>query len=358
MTGRKFVRVLIVVFVIALVAYLVTTPRGGELALTGITDANSVIVSPQISGRLIKLLVDEGSDVKKGELIAELDPAELQASLAAAKANVATLESSVQEAQHTFAYTDQQSGASIQQAHDTIAATNAQLQQARAELLRNQQDLARIQKLFEKHEIATQDRDHAEAAVSMSQANVQALESSVRAQTAALAQAQASVKQVDARKSAVSSAMAQLEQARAKEAEVSTQLGYTEIRAPIDGIVSVRPARQGEVLQPGAPIVVIVDIDHLWVRADVEETYIDSIAFGQKLNVRFPSGDEVQGTVFYKGVEGDFATQRDVSRMKRDIKTFAIKVAVPNPGRRLFTGMTATVLLPQPKQKPGWRGRF
>ena len=55
--------------------------------------------------------------------------------------------------------------------------------------------------------------------------------------------------------------------------------------------------------------------------------------------------------MIFKGVENDFATQRDVSRTKRDIKTFAIKVSVPNPERRLFTGMTATVLLPQPEKK-------
>ncbi len=102
---------------------------------------------------------------------------------------------------------------------------------------------------------------------------------------------------------------------------------------------------------------VIVDVDHLWVRADVEETYIDSVDFGQNLKVRLPSGDILEGPVFFKGVENDFATQRDVSRTKRDIKTFAIKVAVPNPQHRLFTGMTATVLLPQPKHK-GWFSRL
>ena len=75
---------------------------------------------------------------------------------------------------------------------------------------------------------------------------------------------------------------------------------------------------------------VVVDIDHLWVRADVEESYIDSVQFGQTLRVRLPSGDVSKGQVFFKGVENDFATQRDVSRTKRDIKTFAIKVSVPN----------------------------
>ena len=80
-------------------------------------------------------------------------------------------------------------------------------------------------------------------------------------------------------------------------------------------------------MQAGGPIVTVVDIDHLWVQADVEESLIDSIQFDQKLKVRLPSGDEIEGTVFFKGVENDYATQRDVSRTKRDIKTFAIKVA-------------------------------
>ena len=152
------------------------------------------------------------------------------------------------------------------------------------------------------------------------------------------------------RKSAVPHHRAARE-ARANAAEIATQLGYTKIYAPIDGMVSVRVAKQGEVVAQGSPIVVVVDIDHLWVRADVEESYIDYIQFGEILRVRLPSGTTLEGPVFFKGVESDFATQRDVSRTKRDIKTFAIKVSVPNSEHRLFTGMTATVLLPQPEKK-------
>jgi HlyD family secretion protein len=75
------------------------------------------------------------------------------------------------------------------------------------------------------------------------------------------------------------------------------------------------------------------------------------------MHVKLPSGNVIDGKVIFKGVESDFATQRDVSRTKRDIKTFAIKVAVPNAERRLFTGMTATVLLPQPERK-NWLERL
>ena len=82
------------------------------------------------------------------------------------------------------------------------------------------------------------------------------------------------------------------------------------------------------------------------MRADVEESYIDRVRIGDHLTVRLPSGEERQGTVFYRGVDAGFATQRDVSRTKRDIKTFEIRLRVDNRDRRLAVGMTAYVLLP------------
>ena len=357
MTGRKFIVVIGMVFLVALIVYFTTTPRGSDISLIGIVDGNEVIVSPQIMGRIINLTVDEGSAVKKGDLIAELDRTELEASLAAAKANVATLENSVHEAEHNYSWTSEQTSASLDQAQAMTTSSSAQLDQARAQLWRDQADLKRMQQLYDKREVSAQDRDHAEAAVRMSESNVKALEDALKAQHASIAVAQANRKQVDVRKSAIASTIAQLEQARAAEAQTTAQLSYTRIYAPIDGIVSVRVAKQGEVVSPGSPIVVVVDVDHLWVRADVEESYIDSIQFGEKMRVKLPSGNVIEGPVIFKGVENDFATQRDVSRTKRDIKTFAIKVSVPNPEHRLFTGMTATVLLPQP-QKKNWFERL
>ena len=113
--------------------------------------------------------------------------------------------------------------------------------------------------------------------------------------------AQANRKQVDVRGSEIATTIAQLEQARASAAQTATQLGYTKIYSPIDGIVSVRVAKQGEVVAQGSPIVVMVDVDHLWVRADVEESYIDSVSFNQTLRVRLPSGDIVTGAGIFQG---------------------------------------------------------
>ena len=99
-------------------------------------------------------------------------------------------------------------------------------------------------------------------------------------------------------------------------------------------------------VSPGQTIVTLINPDDLWVRGDVEETYIDSVRIGDQLTVRLPSGEERQGTVFFRGVDANFATQRDVSRTKRDIKTFEIRLRVDNHDRRLAFGMTAYVLLP------------
>jgi len=355
MTGRKFFVILGVLFLIALGVYILTTPRGNAYPLIGVVDGNDVIVSPQITDRMIKLNVDEGSVVKKGELIAELDPAALQAQVAAQDAAIGSLRAQVVQAQANLSLTDSQTAAALRVAQANYTGSQAQLEQAKATSDLNQINMKREVSLFESGVVAAQDRDSAVATFKASDANVRSLVDQVKSQEAALAVATANRKQVDVLRSQIASTEAQLKQAISMKAEDETQLGYTKIYAPIGGIVSVRVAKQGEVVQEGSPIVVLVDMDDLWVRADVPETYINSIQFGQKMPIKLPSGEVVDGKVFFKGVEGDFATQRDVSRTKRDIQTFAIKVSLPNPEHRFFTGMTATVLLsPQNEQKHWW----
>lgn len=357
MTISRFFVFLGLVFLVALVVYVTTTPRSAAIELTGIVTGNEVIVNPKIAGRIERLLVNEGTEVKAGQLIAELDRAELEAQHDFQAANIRSLEARVVQVKSTWGWTNDQTKAAVDRAAAALTAARAQLEEARANLWRDELDYKRAVGLFEGGVASPQDRDRAEAAWRASRARVRSLEDQVKAQEAEVEVARANRKQLDVQQSDLASTQAQLAQARAAKAEAETRLGYTRLFAPLGGMVSVRVARQGEVVPAGGPIVTIIDIDHLWVRADVEETYVDSIQFGDKLNVRLPSGELLEGTVFFKGVESDFATQRDVSRIKRDVKTFAIKLAVPNQGRRLFTGMTATVLLPPPAKK-SWLARW
>ena len=135
------------------------------------------------------------------------------------------------------------------------------------------------------------------------------------------------------------------------------RLGYTKIYAPVTGTVSVRAAREGEYLNPGTPIVTIVDFADTWIRAAIPETQADHIGMGDTLRIRLPGGTLTSGKVFFKSAEADFATQRDVSRSKRDIKTIVLKVRLDNPNDAYVPGMTADVLLSQAQLRGESRAR-
>ncbi|HVA72093.1 MAG TPA: efflux RND transporter periplasmic adaptor subunit [Candidatus Limnocylindrales bacterium] len=358
MNGRKFFSLLGALFLIALTIYLITTPKDKGYRLIGVVDGNEVIVSPQMTGRIVKLTVQEGSQVKKGDLIADLDSAALQAQVAAQTAAIGSLQAQVTQARANLGMIDSQTAAAVRAAQANFMSSQAQLEQAKATLQLNAANMSRSVSLFSSGIIAAQDRDTAVATYKASQASVNSMAAQVKSAQAALGVAEANRKQVGVLRSQIASTAAQMKQAIATKDEDEVQLGYAKVYAPINGIVSVRVAKQGEVVQEGSPIVVLVDTDDLWVRADVPETYIDSIRFGQSMPIELPSGEIVHGNVFFKGVEGAFATQRDVSRTKRDIKTFAIKVSLPNPQHRFFTGMTATVLLATKAEKKHWWARL
>jgi multidrug resistance efflux pump len=191
--------------------------------------------------------------------------------------------------------------------------------------------------------------DQARTAHDAAKAHLEGLRKQADAQRAAVALAQSNAEQTAMKRSQLLANVHQLAAAGAQKQTAQVRLGYTEIRAPIDGLVAERVALQGEVVNMGQPIVTLIDPDNLWVRIDVEETYIERVHLGDHLSIRFPSGDVREGTVFFRGVDAGFATQRDVSRTKRDIKTFEIRLRVDNKDRSLHPGLTAYVTLPLAK---------
>jgi HlyD family secretion protein len=194
--------------------------------------------------------------------------------------------------------------------------------------------------------IPVEQYDQARTARDAARARVAALARQVDAQRSTVALAHANAEQNVVKRSELEVNQGQQAAADAQREKADVRLAYTELHAPIDGVVDVLAARAGEFVDAGQPVITLINPDDLWVRADVEETYIDRVRLGDKLTVRLPSGDERKGAVFYRSVDAGFATQRDVSRTKRDIKTFEIRLRVDNSDRRLAVGMTAYVLLP------------
>jgi len=285
--------------------------RRAPLILTGLVTTNDVIVGPLVQGRVSKLLVAEGDSVTANELVALLSPAELAAE------------------RTYFARSAEGLASRVQATEADLAAAIAQDSEAQATLANAQLTLARDDTLFRQDIVSAQTYDAARTAYAV-----------------AKARADAARTEVASRRSALIAANQEQAAAAAQTERADVRLGYSELRAPTAGLVDVLAARVGEVVNPGQAVLTLINPDDLWVRADVEETYIDRIRIGDSLTVRLPSGVERRGAVFYRGADADFATQRDVSRTKRDIKTFEIRIRVDNRDRRLAVGMTASVLLP------------
>ncbi len=352
---NKFLILLSIVAVISVGYYWFSTDHTRDLVLIGTVDSNQVVVSPQVQGRIQRLLVDEGTQVKAGDLIAILDPSELEAEERAAAATIESLRSKVAETQYTERSTKGSTSSDVVNAQARLQSARAQLLQAEATLQRVESDSRRTIQLARQGVASEQESVQAESNLKAQQATVQALREQVSAAQADLDSAVARTHQASAAMSTVASTRAQLANAEAQLKEAEVRLGYTKIYAPVTGTVSVRAAREGEVVSPGSPVVTIVDLGDTWVRAEIPETEADHIGLGDTLRVRLPGGTLTSGKVFFKGVEADFATQRDVSRRKRDIKTIALKVRLNNPKGTYVPGMTAEVLL-SPAQLKGTAG--
>jgi HlyD family secretion protein len=326
--------------------YVYLSRQPDSLTLTGVVTTNDLVVGPQIGGRIDDLRVQEGDEVKRGQILAVISPDELRAESAYAVHNAEGIASQIVQSQAALRYEQQQLDEQVHQAESNLAATEAQQAAAVADLEAARINLERTRQLAAEGVAPAQQLDTARTSYDGAVARVDALKRQTDAHRAAIALAKTNVEQVAVKRGQVETNQHLQEAAAAQQTKADVRLAYAEVKAPIDGIVDVRAARVGEVVTSGQAVVTLINPDDLWVRADVEETYIDRVKIGDHMSVRLPSDAVMDCPVFYRGVDAGFATQRDVSRTKRDIKTFEIRLRCDNADRRLAVGMTAYVLLP------------
>jgi HlyD family secretion protein len=327
-------------------AYYFFSLPPSSLVLTGIVTTHDVTVAPQIGGRLVALKVKEGDSVTKGQPVAEIDPGELQADRAYYEHSAEGIASQVREGEAALRLQELQLIDQVKQAESAVATAEAQRAAAAADVERAKVTLDRTRELYKQQLAPAQTMDEARTLYEAAQARMDSMARQVDSARSAVALARSNFEQVAVRRSQLQTSQHQLAAVGSQRDKADVRLAFTKVLAPIDGIVDVQPAREGEVVNSGQTLVTLINPDDLWVRADVEETYIDRVRIGDKLTVRLPSGQEREGTVFYRRADASYATQRDVSRTKRDIKTFETRLRVDNKDRRLAVGMTVYVMLP------------
>jgi len=326
--------------------YYYVRARPADLVLTGIVTTDDVRVSAQVTGQISRLLVGEGDAVTRGQLLAEIKPDELEADSAYFAQAAAGASSQVLESEAAVRWERQQVDNQVRQAEATLAAAEASAASARAELEQAQRTVERNRRLLTQGVVSPEQFEESRTTQDAMAAKVASLARQADSARAAVAIARTNAEQVAIRQSQLQASRHESAAASAQRQKAAVRLAYTQVLAPVDGIVDVRAARAGEVVTAGQPIVSIVNPDDLWVRVDVEESYVDRVRLGDTLTVRFASGSDRPAVVIYRSVDAGFATQRDVSRTKRDIRTFEIRLRPDNHDRRLAVGMTAYVLMP------------
>ena len=329
----------------SLIWYLVTVRPKTDLQLIGTVDANELLVSAKIPGRIQMLAVEEGQQVKAGQLIAVIESEDLHAALEAAEANTSSQKWKLSGSVDTVQQTRGETSSATVSAESVLKAARATLAQAQFD--HQQADTSRNVALSNQGIMSQQSKDDAVTSLQADQAAVDAARENVAAAEASLRQARAHELLTTVAARTVDSTRDEVANARALADQAKVQVGYSQVFAPVSGKVNVLAARQGEVLAAGAPIVTIMDLTQTWIYAPLPETQADSVQVGDSLRVVMPSGVTLQGKIINKAALADFATQRDVSSRKRDIKTVQLKLLIDNPGERFVPGMTAEVYIPK-----------
>src|SRR5690242_4400692 len=270
---RRFILPIVAILVLIALVWGVkqwSYGRSHESTDDAAVDGHLIPVLAKVSGYVQKVTVQDNSHVAADSLLVQIDPSEYQVRLAQAQADLAAAQAAVGGHGGTG-----QAQAQVDVASSQQGALGAQIQAARANAQKAQQDLARYRELAAKQIVSKQQLDAAQAAADAANANVTALERQAAAAGATVTNAEAGVRLADAR----------LRAAQAARDNAQLQLEYTRVTAPTAGIVSRKQVEVGQLVQAGQPLLTIVADTGVFVTANMKETQLADICVGQPVDI-------------------------------------------------------------------------
>lgn len=310
--------------------------------ISGIIEGIEVNLAPKVAGRISEICCNEGDRVRKGQIAIRLESEELQAAVAQATAGVERAGANVRVAMSSVTYTK----ANVESAGAEIKTAQAEMEKAKVQREEAERKMGRSVALYRREFISQEERDTAVAAYDASVADCASSQSKI---VAANSKRDAAAAQLRTAENQLDLARADLRQAEANLAYNRAKLTDTTISSPMSGTVVFKAFEKGETVSAGQTVLTVVDLASLYARVDIDETMVGGIALGSEAMIT--TGERpartFQGRVSEIGRYAEFATQRDVTRGRQDIKTFRVKIAVEDPAGFLKPGMTVEVEIPR-----------
>lgn len=352
---------------------------GDRILLSGNIELTEVDIAFKTPGKLVELTVEEGDAVKRGQLIARIDPDLLlrqktreEAGIAAASSGLAQLETAILFQKEALSGEVELRRAELRQAEARLAELEAgsrpqeirqareMVAQARVEHDHAARDWERAQTLYKNEDISTAQHDQfrtrfnaTRAALKQAEQRLALVEEGPRKEEiemaralvarsrAALRLAQAGGYEVERRQRELSARRAEIERTKAQLAIVETQLADLTAASPIDGIVLVKAADLGEVVAAGTSVVRVGDLDSPWLRGYINEKDLGRVKVGQKVRLTTDSypGKTYDGRVSFIASEAEFTPKQIQTEEQRVKLVYRVKIDVANPRHELKSNM-------------------
>lgn len=296
--------------------------ENGTIRLSGSVEANEADLAFQVSGRIATLAVDEGMAVRPDTPVAEIDSSDYELM-------VQRLEAEARAAEKALAVL--RAGARTQE----LRVAEAALAKAHSELLYAEAEHRRVKDLAARDLAAPEQLDQAR------------LRESVARSAAEQARQNLQLLREGARREDIERLEAELAARRAALESARRQLGYTRLRAGIDGYVTVRLAEAGEVVAAGQPIVRVAQLDRPWIRAYLSEADLARVRLGQKVRVTVDGLPDraFEGKLVFIAAQAEFTPKSVETRELRVDLVYRIKVEVDNRDGLLKLGMPADLAI-------------
>jgi HlyD family secretion protein len=316
------VALVVVIVTVAVVAWRRAGDRG-HLTASGTVEATEAQLGFQVPGRVDTLRVWEGDRAQAGDRLATLDRTEARARRQQSAAQLALARAQLDELLSGSRREE------VAQARAVRDAAQQRLQDAQA-------DFDRTAALIEDQLVSQQGYDKARVALDVAKAQAEQAEEQYRLVVAG------------PRKERIQAGRAQVAQAEAALQAADATLANMVIRAPFDGVVTVRNREPGEIVGAGSAVVTLMNPDDRWVRIYVSEDRIGAVRIGQSANITSDTFQDrtYAGSVIYISSEAEF-TPKNVQTPEERVKlVYAVKVRISgDSGHDLKPGMPADVSL-------------
>lgn len=366
--------VLFVVIVGSIIAFLVWKQgQDRPFVVSGFVEADEIRVGSRVGGRVSRISIEEGSTTRVGDELYALDPYDLTASLAQARAEAAAAQAEYERLKAGYRAEEiEQARARRDLAQATLSMLVAGPRQQEIAMAREQvkiatasRDLAqlefdRLERLREREQAAAKEYDAAVAARKAASAELVRAElalalleegsrkEDISAAQARLAETDAALKQLEAgnRLEDVAAADAQLRAAEARVNAMEMQLAELTVYSPCNCLVETIDLRPGDLVSANAPSAALLDLSRMWVRSYVPEGRLGSVKIGQGVALR-PIGmrdRRFAGRISFIAREAEFTPRNIQTPEERSKQVFRIKIALEEGFAELRVGMSVDVL--------------